>query len=85
MLVKIKATNIRFVYEEHKKLQEARIILYPYVNELVREVVRTYLVEKAQKASIFGRLWQKNQGTIFSATFSIIPISPDSLLLTPDS
>ncbi|NEP83502.1 MAG: hypothetical protein F6K39_38465 [Okeania sp. SIO3B3] len=40
---------------------------------------------KVKKLAFWARVGQKNQGTILTPTSSMIPISPDSVLLTPDS
>ena len=39
----MKAINIRFADEEHKKLQELSKVLERSINELVREAVREHL------------------------------------------
>ena len=49
----MKAINIRFADEEHKKLQELSNILERSINELVREAVREHLPKlKASAASL---------------------------------
>jgi predicted DNA-binding protein len=41
----MKAINIRFADEEHKKLKEVSQLLERSINELVREAVRKYISE----------------------------------------
>ncbi|NEO51967.1 MAG: hypothetical protein F6K54_01985 [Okeania sp. SIO3B5] len=47
--------------------------------------VQTFRSKKFMNASILGRLWQNNLGTILLTTSSIIPISPEFWILDSGS
>ncbi|MGB3509843.1 MAG: ribbon-helix-helix protein, CopG family [Microcoleaceae cyanobacterium] len=47
----MKAINIHFADEEHKKLQEASKLLERSINELVREAVREHLSKLRRSAT----------------------------------